>query len=140
MAKRVNPEQLGVGKTYETRITITEGMVENYARATGDYNPIHMNEDHARGTMFKTRVVHGMLHAGLISGIVGTRFPGPGTIYLAQTLKFLKPVFIDDEVTYRLKVLEYSQEGNRLRLETACINQRGETVVTGEALVMPPNK
>ena len=140
MGKRVNLEQLGVGKTYEIRITITEEMVEHFARATGDFNPIHMDRDYARGTIFKKRVVHGMLHAGLISGVVGTRFPGVGTIYLAQTLKFLKPVFIGDEVTYRLKVLEYFQEKNRLRLETVCINQRGETALTGEALVMPPNK
>lgn len=136
----MDPEQLGVGKTYEITITITEEMVENFARATGDYNPIHMDEDYARGTIFKMRVVHGMLHVGIISGIVGTRFPGPGTIYLAQTLKFLKPVFIGDEVTYSLKVLEDLQEKNRLRLETVCINQRDETVLTGEALVMPPNK
>jgi len=136
----VDPEQLGVGRTYEIRITITQQMVEHFARATGDYNPIHMDENYARGTIFKTRVVHGMLHAGLISGIVRTRFPGPGTIYLSQTLKFLKPVFIGDEVTYGLKVLEYLQEKNRLRLETVCVNQKGETVVTGEALVIPPNK
>jgi len=136
----MNPEQLEVGKIYEFRITITEEMVEYFARAIGDYNPIHMDEDYAKGTIFKTRVVHGMLHAGIISGIVGTRFPGAGTIYLAQTLKFLKPVFIGDEITYRLKVLEYFQEKNRLRLETVCINQKGETVLTGEALVMPPNK
>ena len=136
----MDPEQLEVGKTFEITITITEEMVENFALATGDYNPIHMDEDYARGTIFKTRVVHGMLHAGLISGIVGTRFPGPGTIYMSQTLKFLKPVFIGDEVTYRLKVVEYIQEKNRLRLETVCINKRGETTLTGEALVMPPNK
>jgi 3-hydroxybutyryl-CoA dehydratase len=79
----MDPEQLEVGKTYEMKITITEQMVENFARATGDYNPIHMDEGYARGTIFKTRVVHGMLHAGLISGIVGTHFPGPGTIYLS---------------------------------------------------------
>ena len=136
----MDPEQLGVGKTYETRIIITEQMVENFARTTGDYNPIHVDEDYARGTIFKTRVVHGMLHAGLISGIVGTRFPGPGTIYLAQTLKFLKPVLIGDEVTYRLKILEYLKKKNRLRLETVCINQKSEAALTGEALVMPPNK
>ena len=136
----MDPEQLGIDKTYEISITITEQMVENFARATGDYNPIHMDEDYARGTIFKTRVVHGMLHAGLISGIVGTRFPGAGTVYLAQNLKFLKPVLIGDEVTYRLKVLEYSQEKNRLRLETVCINQKDETVLTGEALVIPPKK
>ena len=133
-------ERLGVGKTFEITITITEQMVENFARATGDYNPIHMDEDYARGTIFKTRVVHGMLHAGLISGIVGTHFPGKGTIYLSQTLNFLKPVFVGEEVTYRLKVLEYLQQKNSLRLETVCINQKGETAVNGEALVMPPNK
>jgi 3-hydroxybutyryl-CoA dehydratase len=140
MGEGVNTEQLGVGKTYEIRITITEQMDEDFARATGDYNPIHMDEDYAKGTIFKKRVVHGMLHAGLISGIVGTQFPGPGTIYLSQTLKFLKPVFIGDEITYRITVLEYLQENNRLRLETVCINQRGETVVMGEALVIPPNE
>jgi 3-hydroxybutyryl-CoA dehydratase len=136
----VNPEQLEIGKTYETRITITEEMVEHFARATGDYNPIHMDENYARGTIFRKRVIHGMLHAGLISGIIGTRFPGEGTIYLTQTLKFLKPVFIGDEVTYRIKVLEYSQGKNRLRLETVCLNQSGETAMTGEALVVPSNK
>jgi 3-hydroxybutyryl-CoA dehydratase len=136
----VNPEQLEIGKTYETRITITEEMVEHFARATGDYNPIHMDENYARGTIFRKRVIHGMLHAGLISGIIGTRFPGEGTIYLTQTLKFLKPVFIGDKVTYRIKVLEYSQGKNRLRLETVCLNQSGETAMTGEALVVPSNK
>jgi 3-hydroxybutyryl-CoA dehydratase len=140
MVESADPEQLEVGKTHETTITITEQMVENFARSTGDYNPLHMDGDYARGTIFNTRVAHGMLHAGLISGIVGTRFPGPGTIYLAQTFKFLKPIFIGDEVTYHLKVLEYFQEKNRLRLETVCINKRGETALTGEAPVMPPNK
>jgi 3-hydroxybutyryl-CoA dehydratase len=138
--KNLDLEQLGVGKTYETTITITQQMVENFATATGDYNPIHMDEDYAMETIFKTRVVHGMLHAGLISGIVGTRFPGPGTIYLSQTLKFLKPVFIGDEVTYRLKVLDYLQEKNRLRLETVCVNQKGKMALTGEAMVIPPRK
>jgi 3-hydroxybutyryl-CoA dehydratase len=136
----MNLEQLKFGQTYEVKTTITEEMVENFARATCDYNPIHMDEDYAKGTIFKRRVAHGMLHAGLISGIIGTRFPGAGTIYLSQTFKFLKPVFIGDEVTYRLKVLENLQEKNRLRLETICINLRGEMVLTGEALVMPPNK
>jgi 3-hydroxybutyryl-CoA dehydratase len=138
--KKVNLEQLRFDKAYEIKTTITEEMVRDFARATGDYNPIHMDDEYARGTIFKARVVHGMLHGGIISRILGNYFPGVGTIYLSQTLKFLKPVFIGDEVTYRLKVLEYLQEKNRLCLETVCINQRGETVVTGEALVMPPNK
>jgi 3-hydroxybutyryl-CoA dehydratase len=113
-------------------------MIERFAQATGDHNPIHLDENYAKGTIFKTRVAHGMLQAGILSGILGTRFPGVGTIYLFQTLKFLKPVFIGDEITFRLRVVELLKEKNRARLETVCINQRGETVLTGEALVMPP--
>ena len=79
-----------------------------------------------------------MLQAGILSGVLGTRFPGVGTIYLSQSLTFLKPAFIGDRITFRLKVVELLREKNRARLETVCINQRGETILTGEALVMPP--
>jgi 3-hydroxybutyryl-CoA dehydratase len=79
-----------------------------------------------------------MLQAGILSGIMGTEFPGVGTIYLSQTLKFRKPVFIGDVISFRLKVIELNQRRNRARLETVCFNQNGETVVSGEALVMPP--
>ncbi len=129
---------LKVGQLYESRATISEEMIERFAQATGDHNPIHLNEDYAKGTIFKRRVAHGMLQAGILSGVMGTRFPGVGTIYLSQTLTFLKPVFIGDEITFRLRVLELIKEKSRVRLETVCINQRGETVLTGEALVMIP--
>ncbi|MBM4452244.1 MAG: MaoC family dehydratase [Chloroflexi bacterium] len=139
MEKGITLDQLNIGQTYESKVTITEDMIKRFAEATGDYNPIHLNEDYAKGTIFKTRVAHGMLQAGIISGILGTRFPGVGTIYLSQTMRFLKPVFIGDEVTSSLKVLELITEKNRVRLETVCTNQRGETVLSGEALVMPPS-
>ena len=138
MEKGITINQLKAGQTHESSVTITEEMIERFAQATGDNNPIHMDEDYAKGTIFKTRVAHGMLQAGILSGVLGTRFPGVGTIYLSQTLKFLKPVFIGDEITLRLTVLELLEEKNRVSLETVCINQRGETVLTGEALVMPP--
>lgn len=131
-------DQLEVGQIHESSVTITEEMIERFAQATGDHNPIHLDEDYAKGTIFKTRVAHGMLQAGILSGVIGTRFPGVGTIYLSQTLKFLKPVFIGDEITFHLRVVELLKEKNRARLETVCINQRGETILTGEALVMPP--
>jgi len=79
-----------------------------------------------------------MLSAGIISGLLGAQFPGVGTIYLSQTLKFLKPVFIGDRITFRLRVIERLPEKNRLGLETLGFNQRGETVLSGEAVVMPP--
>ena len=131
-------DRLKVGQMYESSATISEEMIERFAQATGDHNPIHLSEDYAKGTIFKTRVAHGMLQAGILSGVLGTRFPGVGTIYLSQSLKFLKPVFIGDEITFCLRVLELFKEKSRVRLETVCINQRGETVLTGEALVMIP--
>ena len=138
MERGMTIDQLRVGQVHETSVAITEEMIERFAEATGDHNPIHVDEDYAKGTIFKTRVAHGMLQAGILSGVLGTRFPGVGTIYLSQTLTFLKPVFIDDEITFRLSVVELLKEKNRARLETVCFNQRGETVLTGEALVMPP--
>ena len=138
MEKGITIDQMEVGQTYESKVTITEDMIQRFAQATGDHNPIHLDEDYARGTIFKTRVAHGMLQAGIISGVLGMHFPGVGSIYLSQTLKFLKPVFIGDEITFSLKVLELFKEKNRVRLETICTNQKDETVLTGEALVMPP--
>ena len=138
MEEGMTIDELKVGQTHESNVTISAEMIELFAEATGDRNPIHLDEDYAKGTIFKTRVAHGMLQAGIISGVLGTRFPGVGTIYLSQTLKFRKPVFIGDEITLRLRVLELFKEKNRVSLETVCTNQRGETVLTGEALIMPP--
>jgi 3-hydroxybutyryl-CoA dehydratase len=138
MEKGMTIERLEVGQVHETNVTITEEMIQRFAQATGDYNPIHLDEQYSKGTIFKTRVAHGMLQAGILSGVLGTRFPGVGTIYLSQSLTFLKPAFIGDRITFRLKVVELLREKNRARLETVCINQRGETILTGEALVMPP--
>jgi 3-hydroxybutyryl-CoA dehydratase len=127
--------QLSVGQTYKKSFAITADLIESFARVTGDHNPIHLDEDYARQTVFEKRVAQGMLGAGLLSGVMGCHFPGSGTIYLSQTLKFL---FIDDEITLRLEVLEIIDEKNRVRLETAFTNQKGEAVITGEALVMLP--
>jgi 3-hydroxybutyryl-CoA dehydratase len=136
--KGMTIDRLEVGQIHESSFTITGEMIESFAEATGDHNPIHLDEEYARGTIFENRVAHGMLQAGILSGVLGTRFPGVGTIYLSQSLKFLKPVFIGDRITFRLRVVELLREKNRARLETVCINQRGETILTGEALVMPP--
>ena len=138
MEKGRTIDRLSVDQTYEKEVTITAEMIECFAQATGDHNPIHLDEAYAKETIFKTRVAHGMLQAGILSGILGTEFPGIGTIYLSQTIKFMKPVFIGDRLTFRLRVLELIDEKNRIRLETLCINQNGKIVFTGEALVMPP--
>ena len=109
MEKGATIDQLEVGQIHQSSVTITGEMIERFAQVTGDDNPIHLDEDFAKGTRFKSRVAHGMLVAGILSGVLGTGFPGVGTIYLSQTLEFLKPVFIGDEITFRLEVLEVLQ-------------------------------
>ena len=138
MKKGMTIDQFKPDQTFEKQVTITEAMIKGFAEATGDNNPIHLDEAYAKGTLFKTRIAHGMLLAGILSGILGMEFPGIGTIYLSQTLKFAKPVFIGDMITFRLKIIEINMEKNRLRLENACTNQEEKTVLIGEAIVMPP--
>jgi 3-hydroxybutyryl-CoA dehydratase len=99
-----------------------------------------VNEAYAEKTFFKTRIAHGMLVAGFISAILGTKLPGPGTIYLEQTLKFLAPVRIGDTITARVEAAEIMNDRNRIRFKTTCNNQEGTTVLDGEALVMAPKK
>jgi 3-hydroxybutyryl-CoA dehydratase len=118
--------------------TITESDIYQYAGITGDFNPAHVNEIFARQTLFKTRVAHGMLSAGLISTVLGMQLPGPGAIYLEQHLVFKAPVRIGDTVTAEVRVIEIDAVKNRVRLETICTNQEGTVVLNGEALVMPP--
>ena len=90
--------------------------------------------------MFGKRIAHGMLSAGFISTVLGTHLPGPGTIYMGQELRFTKPVYFGDTVTATCTVVERIEEKNRLKLETVVVNQRGETVITGFATVMPPKE
>ena len=136
MGKTIN--DLAVGDRAEFAKTISESDVYLYAGVTGDFNPAHVNEPYAGKTFFKTRIAHGMLPAGLISAILGTRLPGPGTIYLRQTLNFRAPVRIGDTVTASVEVVEITMAKNRVRLKTACTNQEGVMVLDGEAVVSPP--
>ena len=130
-------EQLQVGEAAQFSKTISESDIYLYAGITGDFNPAHINETYARKTFFKTRIAHGMLVAGLISAVIGTRLPGPGTIYVNQTLNFLAPVQIGDTITATVEVLE-KLDKKKVRMKTVCINQDGKSVLDGEALVSPP--
>lgn len=131
-------EQLQPGQTHTASVAVTDERVRDFARATGDHNPIHLDDAAAAKSIFKRRVAHGMLSAGILSGVIGMQFPGEGTIYLSQTMKFLAPVFIGDTLTLNLKVLECIPEKKRVRLETVIANQDRKVVFTGEAVVMPP--
>lgn len=131
-------EELEVGQTAEFAKTVTETDVVLYAGITGDFNPAHVDAEAAERGIFGGRIAHGMLSAGFISTALAMRLPGPGTIYLSQSLRFVKPVRIDDTVTARVEILELFPAKRRIRLSTTCRNQRGEAVLEGEALVLLP--
>lgn len=119
--------------------TVSETDVYLFAGITGDMNPAHINEAASKETKFGGRIAHGMLSAGFISAVLGMRMPGPGTIYLGQTLKFLAPVRIGDTVTATAEVVEII-DNKRLRIRTTCSTQEGTQVVDGEAMVLPPRE
>lgn len=129
---------LAIGMAGELAKTYDEWDVRTFAALTGDVNPAHVDQDFAEATVFKGRVAHGMLTASLVSAVLGTRLPGPGTIYLSQELKFLRPVRMGDTVTAHVEVVELVPTKNLARLRTTCTNQRGELLLDGLALVMPP--
>lgn len=136
IGKTIN--ELNLGDRAEFTKTVSESDVYLYAGVTGDFNPAHINEPYAEKTFFKTRIAHGMLPAGFISAILGTRLPGPGTVYMGQTLKFRAPVLIGDTITASAEVMEIIADKNRVRLKTTCENQDGVVVLDGEAVVSPP--
>ncbi len=130
-------EDLKLGDTASTGKTITEADVLLFSAVSSDTNPVHLNAEAAAASIFKHRVAHGMLTAGLISAVLGTRLPGPGSIYLSQTLKFRAPVAIGDTVTATVEVTGLDIERKRATLRTIC-TVAGRTVIDGEAVVIPP--
>ena len=130
--------ELSVGMTASVTTSYSEWDVLTFAAVTGDLNPAHVDEAFAQGTVFHGKVAHGLLTASLISAVLGTALPGPGTIYLSQDLQFRRPVRIGDTITATVEVTELLPEKNLARLKTTCANQRGEVVLEGTALVMPP--
>lgn len=129
-----------IGDSAQLSKTIKDEDIRVFAEVTGDKNPLHLDDEFASKTIFKRRIAHGILTAALISSVIGNRLPGNGTIYLSQTLNFLAPVYVGDEITAKVEVLQVLKEGKRLRLKTQVINQNGTVVVDGEALVIPPRE
>ncbi len=116
--------------------TITEADISMFVAVSGDTNPVHIDEEYARTTPFGQRIAHGLLTAGLISTVLGTKLPGPGAIYVSQSLRFLAPVAIGDTVTASATLTEYDRDRGKMTLETACFNQSNLQVLTGEAVVL----
>ncbi len=116
--------------------TITEADVLLFAALSGDINPVHLDEGYARGTRFGHRIAHGLLVAGLISTVIGTKIPGPGAIYAGQTLRFRRPVYLNETVTATATITKYDRSTGRMTLETVCRNEAGDEVLTGEANIL----
>lgn len=130
-----------LGKSAEFSKTISESDIYLFAGITGDMNPIHINGIEAAKGFSKARIAHGALISGLISSVIGMQLPGPGTIYMEQNSKFLKPVFIGDTVSAYVEVIEVLNVDKRiLKLKTTVLNQTGETVVSGFAVVKAPER
>lgn len=132
-------EDLKIGMSATVSRTITETDLRNFSGVSGDTNPMHLNEEFASQTPFKGCIVHGMLTASLISAVVGTKLPGPGCIYMSQTLKFLAPVRVGDTVYATGTVKELFPDKKRVLLDTKC-TVKGAVVIDGEALIKVVSK
>jgi 3-hydroxybutyryl-CoA dehydratase len=132
-------EDLEPGMEATLQRTITDEDIRGFAAVTGDSNPIHLDSDYAAGTPFKVRLAHGMLTGGLLSAVFGTVMPGPGAIYVSQTLNFRAPVMIGDTVTARVRVMELFAAKRRARFDCACLTG-DKVVLTGEAMLIVPGR
>lgn len=132
-------EDLSVGQCDEFTKLVTEREIELFAEVSGDNNPVHLDAEYAAGTMFKERIAHGMLSAGFISAVIGTRLPGPGAIYMSQQMRFKAPVKIGDLVTARCTITDINDARRRVTLQTVCLVD-DKPVIEGEALVMVPSR
>lgn len=132
-------ETLTVGMAAEHARVVSEADVQTFAEVSGDHNPVHLDESYAQGTPFKTRIAHGMLSAAHISALIAAELPGPGAIYLSQTLNFRRPVKLGDTVTTRAEVVALDPDKARATLRTTC-SVGGKTVVDGEAVILVPRQ
>jgi 3-hydroxybutyryl-CoA dehydratase len=126
---------LNLGDNASRTKTITDEMIHTFATLSGDSNPLHLDDDYAKTTRFGRRVAHGMIAAGLISAILANDLPGPGSIYLGQTLQFTAPVYPGDSITTTVEVVKIRDDKPIITLSTTCSNQDGTVVLDGEAVV-----
>lgn len=132
-------DELSIGQAAEMSRVVGAADIEAFAEVSGDSNPVHLDEAYAKTTTFGERIAHGMLSAGYISALLGTRLPGPGCIYLSQSLRFRRPVKIGDLVVARVTVKTLDDSRGHVTLDTVC-EVNGKTVIDGEALVIAPRR
>jgi len=133
-------DEITVGQSTTFRRTIGEREVQLFAAASGDVNPLHLDRAYAAGTPFGEPIAHGILSASLISAAVALQLPGPGAVYVSQTLRFLRPVRIGDQLTARLEVVSKREDKPFITLDCEIVNQHGKPVVSGQAEIMAPKE
>jgi len=126
---------MDVGQEHSEHITITPEMVAEFAKVSGDYNPIHLDAEYARATAFGKPIAHGLLTGALLSGIMGTRFPGRGTVLLEVGLKYMRPVYVGDTAHFRLKVIHVRPDKPIVTIQCTILNSNGEVTAEGETVV-----
>lgn len=132
--------QIEIGQTAKKKKVFTEADVLSFAQVSSDFNPVHVDKEYPKQTMFKQQIVHGMLVGSLFSAIFGVDLPGLGSIYTKQSLKFTRPVFFGDEIEATVTVKAMNLERNRVVFDCIAINQNGDVVIVGEAEIMPPKE
>ena len=132
-------EDIEMGMTRYIRKIITDRDIEQFAEISTDHNPVHLDDDYARDTIFEGRIAHGMLTAGLVSAVIGEQLPGHGTIYMSQNLKFLAPVRPGDLVYAEVRVVDMVIDKRRVKLDCRC-EVNGKNVLVGEAMVLAPSR
>lgn len=126
-----------LGQCYKMKRQVTAEDIAKFAEVSGDFNPIHMDKEYAKGTIFGAQIAHGMLIASYISTVIGTKFPGKGTVYMGQNLKFIRPVFFGEELTIHVELTELLEK-RKAKLSTFVKNGKEEIVIEGEAFVKLP--
>ncbi|MFC4023300.1 MaoC family dehydratase [Oceanobacillus longus] len=129
-----------IGDSASFSRTVTETDFVIFAGLSGDYNPIHVDKEYAKNTFFRERISHGLLTASFLSRLLGMHIPGPGSIYVSQTLQFTKPVYIGDTITARAEVTRLDEDNRLITLKTTCKNQNGSIVLDGEGVMKLPKK
>jgi len=129
-----------VGQSASFSKTITETDIVQFAGISGDFNPIHIDAEYAKQTRFGERIAHGLLTTSLLSGLLGMHLPGKGSIYMGQTLRFVKPVFIGDTITAYAEIVQFDEVKRIMKLKTECRKQDGALVLEGEATLLAPRE
>jgi len=130
-------DRLSIGMTESSEKTITEADIQSFAHLSGDKNPIHIDETYAGQSRFKQRIAHGLLSASFFSALFGTKLPGNGCVYVAQNLRFLRPVYIGDTVKATIEIIKIDKKKSHVFFKTTC-KARGKTVIDGEAEIFVP--